>query len=121
MRQRTYHAILQRAKLKSAIEECPELQERSALWLLLNLAKAPLKVHACIRHNAVGHVNHSLFWRAMSHGGQGSPAPVGALAEALDRDFGRLEQFKQIFTARASSCSDPGRFGWRGRGRMAAN
>jgi Fe-Mn family superoxide dismutase len=63
---------------------------------LLNLTKAPLQVHASIRQNAGEHVNHSLFWRATSHAGQGSPAPVGALAKALDRDFGGLEQFRQI-------------------------
>lgn len=85
-------------KLNSALEERPELQGRSALWLLLNLAKTPLKLRVPIRQNAGGHVNHSLFWRAMSPAGQGAREPAGALAEALERDFGGLEQFKRSFT-----------------------
>ncbi len=84
-------------KLNSTLAGNPELQDRSALWLLLNLDKTPLELRVSIRHNAGGHVNHSLFWRAMSPAGRGSPAPVGALAEALDRDFGGLEQFKRSF------------------------
>lgn len=84
-------------KLNSTLEESSDLQDRSALWLLLNLGKTPLELRVSIRHNAGGHVNHSLFWRAMAPAGQGAPGPVGALAEALDRDFGGFEQFKQRF------------------------
>ena len=83
--------------LNSALEESPELQGRSALWLLLNPGKMPRNIRSAIRHNAGGHVNHSLFWRAMSPAGQGAPAPAGALAKAINRDFGSVEQFKQRF------------------------
>jgi Fe-Mn family superoxide dismutase len=85
------------AKLNAALGENPELQGCSALWLLLNPGKVPLKLRTAIRHNAGGHVNHSLFWKAMSPAGHGAPAPAGALAAAIDRDFGSLEQFKQRF------------------------
>jgi Fe-Mn family superoxide dismutase len=85
------------AKLNSALEDHPELHGRSALWLLLNRREVPPKIRTAIRHNAGGHVNHSLFWNAMSPAGHGAPAPAGALAAAIDRDFGSLEQFKQRF------------------------
>jgi Fe-Mn family superoxide dismutase len=85
------------AKLNSALENSPELQGRSALWLLLNPGKVPLKLRAVIRQNAGGHVNHSLFWKAMSPAGHGAPTPAGAFAAAIDRDFGSLEKFKQRF------------------------
>ena len=84
-------------KLNSALEESPELQDRSALWLLLNPGEVPPKIRTVIRHNAGGHVNHSLFWKAMSPAGHGAPTPVGALAAAIDRDFGSLEEFKRRF------------------------
>jgi Fe-Mn family superoxide dismutase len=85
------------AKLNSALENSPELQGRSALWLLLHPAKVPMKLRTLIRHNAGGHVNHSLFWKAMSPAGHGAPTPAGALAAAIDRDFGSLDEFKRRF------------------------
>lgn len=82
-------------KLNLALEGFPHLQERTANWLLLYLSKVPEEIRAAVRHNAGGHVNHSLFWRAMSPDGGG--APTGPLAEALTRDFGGFEQFKTAF------------------------
>ncbi|HTE94040.1 MAG TPA: superoxide dismutase [Bradyrhizobium sp.] len=81
--------------LNTALEKFPELQKRTAAWLLLNLAKVPEKIRAAVHHNAGGHVNHSLFWRAMSP--KGDRAPTGLLADAIKRDFGGLEQFKTQF------------------------
>lgn len=83
------------ASLNSALEEFPELQERTAFWLLLNLGKVPDKIRVAVRHNAGGHVNHSVFWRAMSPAGGGAPA--GRLADAIKRDFGGFAQFKARF------------------------
>jgi superoxide dismutase, Fe-Mn family len=81
--------------LNAALEASPELQERSAIWLLLNLDEVPAAKRAAVHHNAGGHVNHSLFWRAMSPAGSGAPA--GRLADAITRDFGSFEQFKTAF------------------------
>ena len=83
------------ANLNSALEKYPELHERTALWLLLNLSKVPEQARTAIRNNAGGHVNHSLFWRAMSPAASGAPA--GPLADAIKRDFGGFEQFKARF------------------------
>ena len=83
------------ANLNSTLEGCPELQERSALWLLLNLSKVPQTARSAVRNNAGGHVNHSLFWRAMSPAASGAPA--GPLADAIKHDFGSFEQFKARF------------------------
>ena len=82
-------------KLNEAIEPFPELQEHSASWLLLNLNKVPAEVRTVVRNNAGGHVNHSLFWRAMSP--KSSGAPSGRLADAMRRDFGSFEHFKTQF------------------------
>ena len=83
------------ANLNSALEQSPELHERSALWLLLNMVKVPEKARTAVRNNAGGHVNHSLFWRALS--AKSSGAPEGPLADAMKRDFGGVEQFKTQF------------------------
>lgn len=85
------------ANLNATLESNPELHERTALWLLLNLGKVPQAVRTAVRNNAGGHVNHSLFWRAMSPAASGAPA--GPLADAIKRDFGSFEQFKARFAA----------------------
>ena len=85
------------ANLNLALEKYPELHDRTALWLLLNLSKVPQTARTAVRNNAGGHVNHSLFWRAMTPAASGAPA--GPLADAIKRDFGSLEQFKARFAA----------------------
>jgi Fe-Mn family superoxide dismutase len=83
------------ASLNTAVAEYPELAERSAAWLLLNLGKIPEGARAWVRTSAGGHVNHSLFWRAMTPKGRGEPS--GRLADAIARDFGSVEDFKSQF------------------------
>lgn len=80
--------------LNAALEKYPELRERTADWLLCNLDQVPQDIRTAVHHNAGGHVNHSLFWQAMSPAGGGV---ASSLAEALDRDFGGFEQFKAGF------------------------
>lgn len=45
-------------------------------------------------NNAAQHWNHAFFWNCLSPETQ---APEGALAEAIDRDFGSLDAFKESF------------------------
>jgi Fe-Mn family superoxide dismutase len=82
-------------KLNKAIAPYPEIQEQSASWLLLNLDEVPEKARTAVRNNAGGHVNHSLFWKAMSPNGGGEPS--GRLADAIGRDFGSFEKFRTQF------------------------
>jgi Fe-Mn family superoxide dismutase len=86
--------------LNAALADCPELQHRPALWLLLNSGEIPAAVRTAVHNNAGGHLNHSLLWRAMSPHGGGEPA--GALADAIKRDFGSFAQFKSRFAEAGS-------------------
>jgi superoxide dismutase, Fe-Mn family len=88
------------ANLNAALKDFPALHERTAVWLLLNLNEVPAAARTAVHHNAGGHVNHSLFWRAMSPTRGGAPA--GLLADAIKRDFGSLEQFKTTFVEAGS-------------------
>lgn len=49
--------------------------------------------------NLGGHTNHSLFWENLSPNGGGKP--TGALAAAIDADFGSFEEFQKHFAAAA--------------------
>ncbi|MBN3033633.1 MAG: superoxide dismutase [Fe] [Candidatus Saganbacteria bacterium] len=52
-------------------------------------------------NNAAQHWNHSFYWNCLSPQGGGEPG--GALAEALKKSFGSLDQFKEKFTAAAAT------------------
>jgi len=82
-------------KLNAALEKFPDLRGSTALWLLCNLEKVPAEVRVAVHNNAGGHVNHSMFWRAMKPGAPGEPK--GPLREAIERNFGSVAQFKTRF------------------------
>jgi len=52
-------------------------------------------------NNAAQHWNHSFYWNCLSPQGGGEPA--GALAEAIKKSFGSFDQFKEKFTASATT------------------
>jgi Fe-Mn family superoxide dismutase len=57
--------------------------------------------NGAVRNNGGGFWNHTLFWNSMSPNGGGTPS--GALAEAIDRDFGSFENFKDAFSKAAAT------------------
>jgi len=56
---------------------------------------------AGVRNNGGGHFNHTLFWSVLSPNGGGNPS--GALAEAIDKDFGSLDKLKESFNNAAAT------------------
>jgi Fe-Mn family superoxide dismutase len=60
-------------------------------------------------NNAAQVWNHTFYWSCMKPGGGGAPA--GALAEAIDRDFGSFDRFKEEFTSASVSQFGSG-WGW---------
>ena len=57
--------------------------------------------HGAVRNNGGGFWNHNLFWACMSPNGGGQPS--GALGEAIDRDFGSFDAFKDAFAKAAAT------------------
>ena len=89
------------ANLNNALEGYPELQDKSALSLIISLDDVPEEIRTAVRNNGGGHVNHSMFWESMSSKGGGTP--TGALAEAIDAQFGSFPEFQATFKAAAMS------------------
>ncbi|OFZ57452.1 MAG: superoxide dismutase, partial [Bacteroidetes bacterium RIFCSPHIGHO2_02_FULL_44_7] len=52
-------------------------------------------IRNAVRNNGGGHYNHSMFWLLLSPKGDG--APKGELAEAITRDLGGFDKFKETF------------------------
>jgi Fe-Mn family superoxide dismutase len=46
-----------------------------------------------------GHLLHAIFWPNMIAASEAKAAPEGALAEAIDRDFGSFDDFRAQFVA----------------------
>ncbi len=57
--------------------------------------------NGALRNNGGGYFNHCLFWKAMSPNGGGQPS--GTLSQAIDRDFGSFENFKNAFSNAAAT------------------
>ncbi|CAM3202374.1 MULTISPECIES: superoxide dismutase [Corynebacterium] len=56
--------------------------------------------------NLGGHTNHSIFWKNMASNAGGNP--TGAIAEAIDRDFGSFEAFQKQFAGVATGLQGSG-------------
>ena len=64
--------------------------------VVANLSSLPADKQGPVRNNGGGHLNHSLFWEALSpDGGE----PTGELADAITAKFGSLDAFKEQFEA----------------------
>jgi len=67
--------------------------------LVKQVKTLPENLQNVIRNNGGGHANHSLFWTVMSPNGGGTP--TGEVAQAIERDLGGFEAFKDAFTKAA--------------------
>lgn len=101
-------------KLNEALENAPELKSKSLEWLLTHLDEVPSPIRNAIRNNAGGHLNHTMFWQLMSPSGGGDPS--GALADAISRDFGSVEEFRGEFEAEGARVFGSG-WAWLAAGR----
>ncbi|MFS2317463.1 superoxide dismutase [Maricaulis sp. D1M11] len=70
-----------------------DLADKSLEDVILAVAGDASK--AGVFNNAAQIWNHTFYWNSMAPNGGG--APTGALAEAIDRDFGSFDAFKTAF------------------------
>jgi Fe-Mn family superoxide dismutase len=81
--------------LNNALAGKADLEAKSALDLITDLAAVPEDIRGAVRNNGGGHVNHSFFWKVIAPGG--AKAPSGDLAAAIDAAFGSFDAFKEAF------------------------
>lgn len=74
-----------------------EMEKLSLDEILKDISKYPVAV----RNNGGGYYNHNLFWTILSPNGGG--ASVGAIATAINSQFGSFEAFKEEFNKAALS------------------
>lgn len=78
-------------KLNTAIKGT-EWEKKTIEEILMNLDPK----NKDVRNNGGGYYNHTLFWEIMAPNAGGTPK--GALAEAINKDFGSFENFKNQFS-----------------------
>ncbi|MCE1914737.1 superoxide dismutase [Mn], partial [Enterobacter hormaechei] len=83
----------------SALEAFPELAGLGIDDLIQQLDKIPADKRTFVRNNAGGHANHSLFWKGLKLG----TTLQGPLKEAIERDFGSIDSFKEKFEQAAAT------------------
>jgi superoxide dismutase, Fe-Mn family len=88
------------AKLNAAIQGT-DLESKSIKDIISNLKDVPDAIRGAVRNNGGGHFNHSLFWEILSPNGGG--VPTGALAEAINKNFDSLDNFKEKFASAAAT------------------
>lgn len=95
------------ANLNKALEQYAEAEEKNDLAAMVALQQT-------IRFNGGGHINHSIFWTnlAPTAKGGGTP-PEGALAAAINQEFGSLQNFIDQFSTKVVAIQGSG-WGWLG-------
>ena len=88
--------------LNKALEQYSEASKKNDIASMI-------ATDAAIKFNGGGHVNHSIFWTnlAPKNKGGGTP-PEGALAKAIEQQFGSLQKFIEIFSAKATALQGSG-------------
>ena len=84
-------------KLNDALKGNSDLESKSIEELITNLNSVPENIRTAVRNNGGGHLNHSFFWPIMKK----DVKFAGPAADAITRDFGGLDQFKEKFKAAA--------------------
>ncbi|TRZ83006.1 MAG: superoxide dismutase [Sediminibacterium sp.] len=94
----TKHAAAYAKNLADAtLAEKLDIQTTTLQDLLKNISHYSPKM----RNNAGGHFNHEMFWQLMKPAP--SITPAGELAEAINKGFGSLDNFKTAFSDAAKT------------------
>lgn len=86
--------------LNAALEKHPNLK-LNLEEMLIDLNKVPEDIRTSVRNNGGGHHNHTLFWEILTPGG--AKMPTGKLLDAINKDFGSFDNFKEVFSNAAKT------------------
>ncbi len=87
--------------VNNAIKGKADLESKSVEALISDLNKIPEDIRNVVRNNGGGHANHTFFWAII--GPKCGGAPTGKIAEAINKEFGSFDAFKEKFAAAATT------------------
>jgi Fe-Mn family superoxide dismutase len=85
---------------KKSPEQLKELAKQPIELILTHLQHLPEQYHLTLRHNGGGYVNHKLFFSMLQTptATVAENQPTGPLLEAIEKNFGSFDKFKEMFT-----------------------
>jgi Fe-Mn family superoxide dismutase len=86
--------------LNNAVAGYPQFDNMDIETLLRQLDKVPEEIRASVRDSGGGHANHELFWRVIGPPNDSQPGEL--VADAIQSDFGSLENLQEKFTEAAA-------------------
>ena len=87
------------SKLNAALEGKTNLASKTIEELISKISALPEDIRGAVRNNGGGHYNHTLFWELISPKAGGTPS--GDLANAINKEFGSFDAFKEKFSSAA--------------------
>lgn len=85
--------------LNEALEGHNDFLNMDLEELLKSLDKVPEQIRTKVKNNAGGHYHHSIFWTILAPTGK---QPSGQIWDAINKNFGSFDAFKEKFNASAS-------------------
>jgi superoxide dismutase, Fe-Mn family len=86
------------ARLNSALVKAPELATKTIEELLKDLNALPEAIRTDVRNHGGGHYNHTLFWQHLK---KGTGGPQGELLKAIEKAFGSVAKWQELFSEAA--------------------
>lgn len=86
--------------LNAALEKHPNLN-LDLVDMLKDLSLVPEDIRGAVRNNGGGHFNHSFFWPLLKVNNGSKPS--GSLLDAINRDLGSFDLFKEQFSNAAKT------------------
>ncbi|MFA7075687.1 MAG: superoxide dismutase [Candidatus Izemoplasmatales bacterium] len=87
-------------KYIDALKNREELLDKDVEYILKNIERVPENVRQTVINNGGGYYNHRLFWEILS---PKKSVPSKNLEEAINRDFGSFDKFKEEFSNAAAT------------------
>jgi Fe-Mn family superoxide dismutase len=79
------------------IEKYDELKQKEISKIIKDLNKLPEEIRLGVKNQGGGYLNHSLFWEILKKGTKLN----GELKDAIEKDFGSFDEFKEQFKTAA--------------------
>lgn len=88
-------------KYVDAVNKYPELASQPVEAVLRDVENVPKDIQGAVRNNGGGYFNHTLFWTILTP--ESGQSPEGALSEAINKDLGGFDAFKEAFSTAAAT------------------
>lgn len=86
-------------KLNAALKDHSDLETSNVEELVIKLNSVPSEIRTAIRNHGGGHANHTFFWGILKK----DVTLGGEVVDAINSTFGSFENFKEKFSATATT------------------